>query len=447
MVIVLILFNIAMYIYFDNSARDELKNTFYTMHVLIEKQIMDFVSGEDQSASALTSLSAALTASRLTGNTEFYILSKGYEVLYPVDKGSLETDNSLLQSIENYDFTGNPGDVIKARTETGTYYIAGMAFDELESGRLNIVFTESMTDNDELIKAINIILSAIMLISAGVGILYALASARGISRPIQRVCQYAKEIGNGHFITVSEDKTLLEIDELIDSINEMSSRLKASDEAQKRFLQNASHELRTPLMSIQGYSEAIEKGIGGEPKEAAAIIRSESIRLTTIVEELLTLSKIDNNIYDSEFIKIDLGEALSECVYRLKGFAYKENKNILLEAEPGIVVSADESLLAKAINNVVSNGIRHARSEVAVRLSYSNGTALIIVSDDGDGFDPLDLPHIFDRFYKGRGGKFGLGLTIAKKAFEIMNGSIKAYNAEIGAVFELRLSAVQQGDE
>jgi signal transduction histidine kinase len=351
LIVVPILFNIAIRIYFENSARDDLKNTFYTMRVLVERQLMDFVAGGEDQSSALTSLSAALTAARLSGNTEFYILDANFNVVFPTDPGAAAMDGALHESIVGYDFDGQPGSVVKTRTPAGTMFIAGLAFDELASGRLYIIFTQGTAGSGELIRAINLMLAAIMLLSAAAGVLYAVTSARAISRPIQKVCRYAKEIGDGNFITISADQTLTEIDALIDSINEMSARLKATDEAQNLFLQNASHELRTPLMSIQGYAEAIEKGVGIGPKQAAAIIKDESVRLTTLVEELITLSKIDNNIYDKDFISVDLADALAECVYRLNGLAYREHKTIVLEAAPGVVVSADENLLARAISS------------------------------------------------------------------------------------------------
>ncbi len=447
MVIVLILFNIAIRIYFERNARSELKNTFSTMNILVENQLMQAVISDKGSKEALLSLSAALTASRLTGNTEFFIFSDEFELKFPKDPSGTLLSNMLLKKIESYDFDGS-GTIERARTPSGVYFIAGMPLDKLESGDLFIVFVSGMSVRNELIGAINLFLVAIMLVALGIGIFYTIASAKSLTRPIQKVSAYAKEIGNGNFIAIPPDNSTLETSALIESINEMSGRLKTSDQAQKVFLQNASHELRTPLMSIQGYSEAIEKGIGDDPKRAASIIKAESIRLTTLVEELITLSKIDNNIYDREFQSLDLGEAISDCVYRLNGLAMKESKKITPMLQQGVAIMGNDTLLSKVLGNVVSNCIRYAKTEVRIKLERQKGPAVvneyavITVSDDGEGFSGEDLPHIFERFYKGEGGKYGLGLAIAQKALEIMCGSIEANNGEMGAVFVIRLPLI-----
>lgn len=441
MVIVILLFNLAIRGYFANYTRTELKNTFTTLSILVEKQMKSGVSETENQESSLLDISAALIASRLTGKTEIFFFDEDFNMLFPKNAGGTLLNGTLVDHIKQYDFTDNTGEISKTRTNHDVYYITGMSFDELETGKLYIVLVSAMADRSRMIGVMTVFLIVIMLLSWAVGIVFAGRSARSISRPIQKVCGYAKEIGNGRFITVPPDQSFVEINQLISSMNEMSGRLKAADQSQKLFLQNASHELRTPLMSIQGYSEAIEKGVGHDPKEAAAIIKSESIRLTTLVEELITLSKIENNIYDKAFVQIDLGEAVTECVRRLNGLAIKEHKKITLDVKPDIIITAEESLLDKVLINVVSNCLRYAESEVAIRLDYGGGRALLTVSDDGEGFAEEDLPHIFDRFYKGKNGKFGLGLAIAMKALEIMSGSIEVYNGSTGAVFDIKLPA------
>jgi signal transduction histidine kinase len=443
MALVLVLFNVAMRLYFEDNAKRELENIFSTMNILIENQLISAVveGGGDEGAS----LGAALTASRMSGN-EFYIFDDDFTLLFPQGVSGTMLNETLTQRIKQYDFDGS-GSIEKVGTPEGTFFIAGMPFDALASGRLHIVFAAGMADKNDAVAVMNEMLIGIMLLSLAIGIAYTAASARSLTRPIREVCAYAREIGNGNFITVPPDQSSQETRALTESMSEMSSRLKTADQAQKSFLQNASHELRTPLMSIRGYAEAIERGIGGDPVKAASVIRSESIRLTTLVEELITLSKIDNNIYDTEFARLDLGGAVTDCVGRLNGFALRENKKITPELLPGVTVSADDDLLAQALMNVVSNCIRYARTEVVIRLTSENGSAVIMVSDDGSGFAEEDLPHLFQRFYKGKGGQFGLGLVIAQKALERLDGVIQARNTGVGAEYVIRLPLALLHDE
>jgi signal transduction histidine kinase len=309
------------------------------------------------------------------------------------------------------------------------------------------VFVAGTGETQALIRKVDILLAAVMLISAIVGVLFARSAANNISKPIRQTCEYASRIGSGDFTAVPTDVDTVEIRQLRESIDDMSNRLKAADQAQKQFLQNASHELRTPLMSIQGYAEAIETGIGFEPREAAAVIKSESRRLTVLVEELLTLSRMENYLFDIKAGILDMNELLTEYVYRLEGAAFREKKRILWQpAEGNIYVFADEQLMSQAVNNVVSNCLRYAASQVSLSLVFEGEEVILSISDDGPGIGEDELPHIFDRFYKGNKGAFGLGLAIAEKAVTLMGGSITAGNAEGGAVFRLRFKAKKENN-
>lgn len=217
----------------------------------------------------------------------------------------------------------------------------------------------------------------------------------------------------------------------------MSRRLRDYDRAQKIFLQNASHEIRTPLMSIQGYAEGIAKGIFSDIKKAAEIICDESKRLNSLIEQLLILSRIENNTYENEFETMNMSDIIKEYIQKINGYAIKENKSLLLDVKnDNIPVKINEQLLSQAVVNVISNCIKYAKTEVRVCVYKQNTKAVIRISDDGEGISQKDLPHIFERFYKGKKGNFGLGLSIAKSAIEFMGGSIKAYN-DSGAVFEI----------
>jgi len=238
-----------------------------------------------------------------------------------------------------------------------------------------------------------------------------------------------------------QNTDITELSMLHQSINDMSSRLEAYDKAQKAFLQNASHELRTPLMSIQGYAEGITNGVLHDTNSAAKIITSESKRLSTLVDELLTLSRIDNQAYCKQLEKLNLCDMLKEYVQRIEGFAIKDKKQLVVNLpDNSLYVLADDSLLSQAVINVASNCIKFSKSVVNISLLESNQHAIIRISDDGNGISDHDLPHIFERFYKGKGGNLGLGLAIAKSAIEFIGGSITAYSADTGAVFEIQMN-------
>jgi signal transduction histidine kinase len=137
-------------------------------------------------------------------------------------------------------------------------------------------------------------------------------------------------------------------------------------------------------------------------------------------------------------VVLNLGDVLKEYGQRLGGLAAKLQKQLTLALPDAPVrVLADDTLLSQAVMNITSNCLRYAGHEANITLLQREGNAVIRISDDGDGVPEADLPHIFDRFYKGKGGNFGLGLAIAKSATEFMGGRVTAHNGAKGAVFEL----------
>lgn len=120
----------------------------------------------------------------------------------------------------------------------------------------------------------------------------------------------------------------------------------------------------------------------------------------------------------------------------------REQKKINVMLPPDVImIKANDALLSQAMINIISNGIKYAHSNVDIAISKENHMVMIKIKDDGDGIPVQDLPHIFDRFYKGKNGNFGLGLAIVKSAILSLKGSIRAYN-ENGAVFEIKFQVI-----
>ena len=332
-----------------------------------------------------------------------------------------------------------PYEILRLNLEEGSYITT---YRELggDFQNLNLVFIASANMAKDMIRGINIILFTILLGATIAASSIALGVSGSISRPIARLSEQAKKIGRGDFSLLENDESSKEIADLTKSMNEMAEKLKDTDRAQKTFFQNASHELRTPLMSIGGYAEGIAKGVFPDVSEKAEIICQESKRLNALVDQLLTLSRIENMGYEVNAEPRNLCELMQEYIEKSGGFALKENIEIKFSCtDPELTAPVDEELLAQAVLNILSNGIRYAESKVEVTLSRRNDQAMITISDDGKGISEEDLPHIFERFYKGGKGSFGLGLTIARSAVIYMDGKIRVYNGEKGAVFEILL--------
>ena len=210
-------------------------------------------------------------------------------------------------------------------------------------------------------------------------------------------------------------------------------------ERQQTFFQNASHELKTPLMAIQGYAEGIQAGVM-DTGSAAEVILAESDRMTELVDELLDISKIDMGRQPLTLSEMDVRELLYDSMRAVEPIAAGGGITITPDfPETPVMVSCDDTRLRRAVTNILSNGVRYARSQLHLTCRADKRHVTIRIQDDGDGIAEADLPHIFDRFYMGKSGKSGIGLALTKEIIHLHKGTIRAYNGDSGAVFEISI--------
>ena len=209
-------------------------------------------------------------------------------------------------------------------------------------------------------------------------------------------------------------------------------------ERQQTFFQNASHELKTPLMAILGYAEGIQAGVM-DAGDAADVILEESDRMAELVEELLDISKIDMGRQRLTLSETDIRELLYDGIRAVEPTAASSIAIVPDFPEEPIIVKCDDVQLRRAVTNILSNGLRYARSELCLTCRTDKRHVTIRIQDDGDGIAEEDLPHIFDRFYMGKSGKSGIGLALTKEIVHLHRGTIRAYNGDSGAVFEISI--------
>jgi len=291
--------------------------------------------------------------------------------------------------------------------------------------------------NTGTIGIILLMLVSVMFIVAVIGTFFL---AQSITHPIKKLERFALNIGHGGFETNEYEFIDIELDNLNIALNKAVKQIKAYDSEQKNFFQNASHELRTPLMSIKVYAEGIMYDVM-EPKKAAETILDETDRLSDLVTDLLYIAKIDNaaTVYTAE--TVDLAQLIKDRTSRLEALAEKNGIKFVLDLAD-LQYNCVQDLLSRAVDNLVSNAIRYAKSEIAVTCRKQGSSIQIIVADDGDGIDAEALPHVFERFYKGKGGNTGVGLSIVKSIANQHNGYVTAENNN-GAIFTITLPGGQ----
>lgn len=329
---------------------------------------------------------------------------------------------------------------------SGTEYIALVSpvISKNSFGLGYIVIYSSLEKINQLQIAINIILFAILILSALVIVIFSSLAAKKVSEPFSSLNEHIGAIAERNFGTKIDMPVYDELKEFVDNINIMSEKLETYDKAQKTFLQNASHEFRTPLMSIQSYAEGIKYDVV-DSKEASDIIIDETKRMTHLVEDLLYLSRLETIEENYHFSKVNLNDIVNSCIERMRRITIKNNieikSNLLNE---NIIVYGDEEKLYRAVSNIIGNCIRYAESAVTVTSKVIEDKVLLTISDDGPGFDKNELANIFERFYKGKKGNFGLGLSISKNVIERLNGKISAENLQNGALFKIELNMIKK---
>lgn len=201
---------------------------------------------------------------------------------------------------------------------------------------------------------------------------------------------------------------------------------------QKQFLSDASHELKTPLTVILSSTELLEQSAAPEQKQYVDNIRAESRRMKQLVEDMLTLSRIQRSDAPLPDTAADLSDAAANVALRFEPVAYEAGLTLSYDIAPGLLVRGDSDKLEQAVAVLLDNAIKYAAPGTEVRLDAvrQGKNACLWVENEGDPIPADKLPHIFDRFYRADesrtdGGSFGLGLSIAKAIVEAHRGVIR----------------------
>ncbi len=273
----------------------------------------------------------------------------------------------------------------------------------------------------------------------------------------QKLSRFAKRIAKGDFQPVRGHIVSKELSELGDVMNQMAYKLEEADIEQKTFFQNASHELRTPLMSIQGYAEGLKYGVFESEEDrdnAINVIIDETGRLSGLVENLLSISKMDMSRSGNFEVKkqnIDISKLYDTIIDRVRGNFIHNDKSIINDFNAkNVYVYGNENDLLRCIENIFSNCLRYCKTAVTFKCSTdkSGNNVIFEISDDGPGIAPEVQEHLFERFSKGADGKHGIGLALALSIAEEHEGTVNAYNKKDGgACFEVILPVIKQKEQ
>jgi signal transduction histidine kinase len=249
--------------------------------------------------------------------------------------------------------------------------------------------------------------------------------SQSFSTPLKQINNAALEISKGNYDTKINLRSSREIKELGDTMNNLAKQLSRVEQIRREFIANVSHEIRTPLSYLQGYSEVLIDGLveSEEDREKyLRIINDETVRLKTMVNEILQLSQIEAGHIQLQQQPFSMEEIIKRTIDKLLPYASKRNIEIkfINISEYALTSFGDENRIKQVLINLVSNAIKHSFDYGNILINaYRQGDNIYVsIRDFGEGIPVEDLPFIWDRFYtvdkNNSEISTGLGLAIAK---------------------------------
>jgi two-component system phosphate regulon sensor histidine kinase PhoR len=261
-----------------------------------------------------------------------------------------------------------------------------------------------------------------------------------------------KNKGASSNINIDLELVTKDVEDLASQRQKEIDELKTMENFRREFLGNVSHELKTPIFNIQGYIHTLIDGALYDKDVNMAYLErtSKSVdRMINIVEDLVTISKIESDRLDLEMVKFDLVDLAKDIIDQTEMKARKSNLSISLDKEyDTISVIADKDKIIQVFTNLIINSIKYGKEggETKIRFYEMGENILIEVADDGIGISQENLPRLFERFYrvdKSRSrdqGGTGLGLAIVKHILESHNQTINVRSTkDIGTTFSFTL--------
>ncbi len=328
---------------------------------------------------------------------------------------------------------------------------------------VEITLADPYTYRATAIANVTGLLVAIGLFALGLSVVVSAGLARRFTTPLRQLTDASRALAEGDLTRRVPAGTLRagssELGELAVQFNTMADRLEESVAISRRdrdrsrdFLADVSHELRTPLAALRTFNQLLIESAGADPDARAEFLESSAgqiERLDWLAQNLLELSKLDSGLVLLDLRPDDLRAAVESAAHQHDAVALRRNVTLDLDLSSApIRVNHDQSRIGQVVANLVGNAVKFTPRGGVVRVSVASTDdgARIDVTDTGVGIDPGELPHIFERFYRGsraneaRGSGSGLGLAIVRSIVDMHGGTVTVESgAERGSRFTVRL--------
>ncbi|HBZ53476.1 MAG TPA: hypothetical protein DEO82_06850 [Eubacterium sp.] len=297
----------------------------------------------------------------------------------------------------------------------------------------------------------NEVSSIIFIISFILLLVTSILIAIWFTYPFKRLATTIETMGEGNFPKEIDLNGYIETEDIADAFESLLAKINKLDESRSEFVSNVSHELKTPLTGMKLIADSLlmEENVPNETyREFFKDMSTEIDRENKIINDLLTLVRIDKTNREMNISEVNINEIIELIMKRVRPIANKKDVELILESFRPVIAEVDETKLTLAISNLIENGIKYNKDGGYVRVSLNADHKFfyIKVVDSGIGIPEDKLEYIFDRFYRvdkartRETGGTGLGLSITKNIIMLHNGAIKVFSTEgDGTTFTVRI--------
>ncbi len=286
------------------------------------------------------------------------------------------------------------------------------------------------------------------LLAGGLGLVMSIVISYMLAQPLGHLALAARSFAGRDWSHRVQERGADEIREVAREFNTMAQTIQDADAQRRNLMADVAHELRTPLTVLQGNLRAMLDGVYPLEMREIGSLYDETRLLSRLVDDLRELALADAGQLPLHVQSVDLPECVGSVVASFAPVAEAQGVALQFDDTPGIRLNADPDRLSQIVRNLLANALRHTPGggRIVVSVRQAAGAVEIDVADTGEGIPAQELPHVFDRFYRGdksrarSSGSTGLGLAIAKAWIEAMGGSIGVTSEEgKGSRFRLTL--------
>lgn len=400
------------------------------------------------SGSVSETFDAELTQFSNIYNGRVLVIDRYYKIIsdtYGLDMGKTVVSGDVIRCFD--------GKGISKYDEKNNYIEITTPIQESSSGKtvgvlLASISTDNLMDAQENLQQTTDILLVTMLI---VLIVLGFFISMYIMRPWTRITKSVESITESYDEDYLHENAFAETKRFSEVFNKMIGRFKVLDESRQEFVSNVSHELKTPITSMKVLADSLlaQEEVPAELYREFMTDMSEEIeRENKIINDLLSLVKMDKTTTDMNIEKLNINEVVEKILKRLRPIAEKQNIEVLFESFRPVEAEIDETKFSLCVSNLVENAIKynHENGWVHVSLNADHKFFYLKVTDSGIGIPKEAQEHVFERFYRvdkshsREIGGTGLGLAIARNAVIMHRGAIKVYSEEgEGTTFTVRV--------